>query len=157
MVKDIRSKLDSYCQAIDQDIASSRQEGRNRYTYLVLRALYHSVEISYSRCLVPSDRRHAADQHARDIIQITQQLRAKRVVPPAGLRISPQSTAFRSPAARPSAAEPFHPIHPSQGLYFPVYPENIPIPIHSSTLDHLCFNSSCMWLCLLHLCTSAPG
>ncbi|KAJ5989658.1 hypothetical protein N7481_004868 [Penicillium waksmanii] len=91
MAKDIRSKLNSYCQAIDQDIASSRQEGRNRYTYLVLRALYHSIEISYSRCLVAGDQRHAADQHACDIIRITQQLKALR---PVGSKVTPPPTKF---------------------------------------------------------------
>lgn len=91
MVEHIRSKLDSYYQTIDHDIASSRQEGRNRSTYLVLRALYHSVEISYSRCLVPSDKRHAADQHARNIIRITQQLKALR---PEGSKAAPPPTKF---------------------------------------------------------------
>ncbi|CAI7654699.1 unnamed protein product [Penicillium manginii] len=91
IVKDIRDKLDLYCQAIDQDIASSSQEGRNQCTNLVLRALYHSVEISYSRCLVYSDKRHAADRHARDIIRMTQQLKTLR---PVGSKMTPPPTKF---------------------------------------------------------------
>lgn len=90
-VKDIRAKLDSYGLAIKTDINSGRHEGRSRCTSLVLCALYHSVEISYSRCLVPSDMRHAADQHAMDIIRISQQLKALRPIDSKG---SPPPTKF---------------------------------------------------------------
>ncbi|KAI9038026.1 uncharacterized protein KD926_011364 [Aspergillus affinis] len=88
-VKNIRRKLDSYRISIDQDGNSGRHEGRNRCTYLVLRELYHSAEISYSRCLISNDVRHAADAHAKEIIRISQQLKTLR---PEGSKTTPPPT-----------------------------------------------------------------
>lgn len=87
----IRKTLDSYRLVIESDLDPGQYEGRSRCTFLVLRALYHSVEISFSRCLIPGETRHAANQHAIGIIQISQNLKAMQ---PAGAVSSPPPTKF---------------------------------------------------------------
>ncbi|KAF3384325.1 hypothetical protein F1880_001851 [Penicillium rolfsii] len=88
-VSHIRATLDCHKHTINSVFSKCGYEGRNRSTFLVVSALYHSVEISFSRSLQPTDLRHAATQHAASIIHIAQKLKG---VQPKELSLSPPPT-----------------------------------------------------------------
>lgn len=86
-IQHLRATLDTHRDAIQELAASSTFHGlsRARSTFLVLSALYHSVEISFSRSLCPEAQRHAASSSARTVIQLAQELttfHASRNTPP---------------------------------------------------------------------------
>ncbi|KAJ5899886.1 hypothetical protein N7495_004630 [Penicillium taxi] len=89
--EDIRIKLNSYHLEVESD---NQYEGRSRSTFLVLCALYHAVEISFSRCFKLGERRHAANNHAEEIICISQKLRAML---PAGSALPPPTKIWPLP------------------------------------------------------------
>lgn len=75
-LQNLRTTLDTHRDAIDELKSSGSSQGlsRARSTFLVLSALYHSVEISFSRSLCPEAPRHAASQSAQTIIKLAQEL-----------------------------------------------------------------------------------
>ncbi|KAI9037912.1 uncharacterized protein KD926_011524 [Aspergillus affinis] len=76
-VQAIREKLNIHKQTIDMKFSAvDYDDAQCRAMFLVSSALYHGLEISFSRSLRPNDARYAAGQHAISILQISQKLAA---------------------------------------------------------------------------------
>lgn len=73
-VQAIRTILDAHKKTLETQLSPLERDDKCRATFLIVSALYHSLEITFSRSLRPSDRRHAAHEHALRIVQLSGKL-----------------------------------------------------------------------------------